>query len=130
MLRRHTLDRRLAMGADPLESAALARRARALRGWRPRHAFADGIERVVHEAEHPDDRFTAAIPVAREEVLSARGDLLRVAEALRAEPPCDVRGIAEVSLLLTDGSGPLFTRRPAGTLREAALRAAFHLEAG
>jgi hypothetical protein len=68
--------------------------------------------------------------LAREEVLTARHDLLRVAEALRAEPPGAVRGIAEVSLLLTDGSGPLFNEHPAGTLREAAFRAAFHLEAG
>ena len=70
------------------------------------------------------------MPVANEEVLAARHDLLRVADALRAEPPAEARGIAEVSLLLTDGAGPLFTEHPAGTLREAAFRAAFHLEAG
>ena len=35
-----------------------------------------------------------------------------------------------VSLLLTEGAGPLFRKHPAGTLREAAFRAAFQLEAG
>jgi hypothetical protein len=105
-------------------------RAHVLRGWRLRHAFDDGIGRIAREAEHPDLRYSARVPVAREEVLAARGDLLRIAEALRAEPPGDARGIAEVAMLLTDGSGPLFTRQPAGTLREAAFRAAFHLEAG
>jgi hypothetical protein len=45
-------------------------------------------------------------------------------------PPAEARGIAEVSLLLTDGAGPLFTEHPAGTLRESSFRAAFHLEAG
>jgi hypothetical protein len=129
MAGRHTLDRRLARGVDPETSRELACRAHVLRGWRVRHAFADGVERTVHEAEHPDLRYSARIPVAREEVLAARGDLLRIAEALRAEPAGDARGIAEVALLLTDGSGPLFTRHPAGTLREAAFRAAFHLEA-
>ena len=127
---RTELDRRLARGADPESSRELACRAHVLRGWRVRHAFADGLERVVREAETPSHRYTAAVPVARDEVLAARNDLLRVAEALRAEPAGDVRGIAEVSLLLTDGSGPLFTEHPAGTLREAAFRAAFHLEAG
>jgi hypothetical protein len=53
--------------------------------------------------------------LARAEVLAARRDLLR---------------IAEVSLLLTDGAGPMFTQHPPGTLREAVFRAAFHVEAG
>jgi hypothetical protein len=67
--------------------------------------------------------------VVRGEVRRARQELLRLVEALRAEPPGHVRGIAAVSLLLTDGAGPLFAEHPTGTLREAALRAAFHLEA-
>jgi hypothetical protein len=127
---RHKLDRRLARGADPDASPELACRTRVLRGWRVRHSFADALERVVREAEHPDDRYTAAIPVAHDEVLAARDDLLRAARGLRAEPPADVRGIAEVSLLLTDGAGPLFAEHPPGALREAAFQAAFHLEAG
>jgi hypothetical protein len=127
---RHALDRRLARGAEPEASPELACRARVLGGWRVRHSFADALERVVREAEHPDDRFTAAIPVARDEVLAARDDLLRAARALRAEPRSNARGIAEVSLLLTDGAGPLFAAHPPGTLREVAFRAAFHLEAG
>ena len=98
------LDRRLARGADPEASRELACRAHVLRGWRVRHAFADGIERIVTEAEHPDHRYSARVPVAREEVLAARPDLMRVAEALRAEPPV--------------------------TVREAVFRAPIHLEAG
>ena len=127
---RMALDRRLARGDDPDSTPELACRARVLRGWRLRHALANGIQHVVKEAENPPFSYTAAIPVARVEVLAARRDLLRAAEALRAEPPAPVRGIAEVSLLLTDGAGPMFTEHPAGTLREAAFRAAFHLEAG
>jgi hypothetical protein len=126
---RTSLDRSLARGADPDTCRELACRAHVLRGWRVRHAFADGIERIVHDAEYPDPRYSARAPVAREEVLAARSDLLRAAQALRAEPPAGARGIAEVALLLTDGAGPLFTEHPAGTLREAASRAAFHLEA-
>jgi hypothetical protein len=128
---RTALDRRLARGADPGSDRELACRAQVLRGWRVRRAFADGLERVVHDAERAGYLYyTAAIPVARDEVLAARRDLLRVAESLRAEPAANARGIAEVSLLLTDASGPLFTRHPAGTLCEAAFRAAFHLRAG
>ena len=43
-------------------------------------------------------------------------------------PP--VRSIAEASLLLIDGTGPVFNPHPPGTLSEAAFRAAFHAEAG
>jgi hypothetical protein len=127
---RTALDRRLARGADPDSSPELACRAHVLRGWRVRHAFADGLERVVREAEGPPHRYTAAAPVAREKVLAARRDLLRIAEALGAETTAPVRSIAEVSLLLTDGAGPMFTQHPPGTLREAVFRAAFHVEAG
>ena len=126
---RATLDRRLAHGTDPSATQEMACRAGVLHRGRVRHALADGLEHVVLEAEHPDHRFSAAVPVARDEVLAARDELLRVAGLLRAEPPGGVRGIAEVSLLLTDGSGPLFAEHPPGTLREAAFRAAFHLEA-
>ena len=48
-------------------------------------------------------------------MLAARSDLLRLAAALRAEPGPPVRGIAAVSLLLTDGTGPLFAPHPAGS---------------
>jgi hypothetical protein len=40
-----------------------------------------------------------------------------------------VRGTAIVSVLLTDGSGPVFAPHPEGSLRELAFQAAFHAEA-
>ena len=63
-------------------------------------------------------------------MLDAQDELLRLAIALRSEPAPPVRGVAEASLLLTDGTGPVFNPRSSETLREAAFRAAFHLEAG
>jgi hypothetical protein len=124
------LDRRLAAGAAPNGSRELAYRAQTLAGWRTRNAYADGIERVVNEADSPPHPHGAAVPVRREEVQAARADLLRLAAALRAEPGPPVRAIAAASLLLTDGAGPLFSEHPPGTLREAAFQAAFHAEAG
>jgi hypothetical protein len=49
--------------------------------------------------------------------------------ALRSEPAPPVRVIAAVSLLLTDGAGPMFAPHPHGTLTEAAFQAAFLAEA-
>jgi hypothetical protein len=127
---RLALDRRLADGAAPASSPELARRAQVLSGWRTRHALADGLERVVTEAVAPPRHHGADVPVQRDEVLAAQAELLRLATALRAEPAPAARGVAEASLLLIDGSGPVFSPHPPGTLREAAFRAAFHAEAG
>jgi hypothetical protein len=124
------LDRKLAAGALPSDSRELACRAHTLAGWHARNAYADGIERVVDEAEAPPHPLGAAVPVRRDEVQAARADLLRLAAALRAEPSPPVRAVAVASLLLTDGAGPLFAEHPPGALREAAFQAAFHAEAG
>jgi hypothetical protein len=124
------LDRRLAAGAWPDGSRELACRARTLTGWRARHAYADGLERIVAEAEAPPHRLGSAVPVDREEVLAARTELLRLAAALRAEPSPPVRAVAAASLLLTDGAGPVFNPYPPGTLREATFQAAYYAEAG
>ena len=127
---RQELDRRLAAGEAPSASPELARRATVLSRWRVRHALAASIERVVVEAVATPQAHGAEVPVEREQVLAAQRDLLRLAAALRAEPGPPVRAIATVSVLLTDGSGPVFRPHPAGTLAEIAFQAAFQAEAG
>jgi hypothetical protein len=123
------LDRRLAAGTDPAASPELARRAQVLSRWRVQHALADALEHVVVEAVAPPRRHGADIPVQRTEVLAAQRDLLRLVAALRAVPGPSVRATAAASLLVTDGTGPVFSPHPAGTLRTAAFQAAFHAEA-
>jgi hypothetical protein len=133
-LRAHTarleLDHALATGADPRTTAPLARRAEVLRRRRVRERLARGLERIVAEAAAPPHEHGADVPVQREEVLAARRDLLRLVAALRSAPGPGVRCIATVSLLLTDGTGPVFAPYPHGTLRQAAFQAAFQAEAG
>jgi hypothetical protein len=124
------LDRRLAAGTDPAASPELARRAQVLSRWRVQHALADALERVVVDAIAPPRPHGAAIPVQREEVLAAQRDLLRLAAALRAVPGPPVRATAAASLLVEDGSSPIFTPHPPGTLGAVAFQAAFHAEAG
>jgi hypothetical protein len=127
--RRLELDRRLAAGASADESPELARRTRVLSHWRARHRLADGLERVVVEAVTAPHEHGAAVPVQRDEVLTAQADLLRLARALRSEPAPPLRCIAVVSLILTDGAGPVFAPHPRGTLAEIAFHAAFLAEA-
>ncbi len=127
---RMELDRRLAAGETPSRCPELARRAYVLQHWRVRHRLADGLERLVIDAVAPPQEAGTAVPVEREAVLAAQHDLLRLVRVLRSEPAPPVRGIAMVSILLTDGSGPVFAPHPVGTLAELAFQAAFHAEAG
>jgi hypothetical protein len=124
------LDSRLAAGENPDASPELERRAQVLSGRRVRQRLADGLERVVVDAVAPAHDPGAAVPVQRDEVLAAQHDLMRLVRALRSDLAPSVRSIAAVSLLLTDGAGPVFAPQPPGTLSEAAFQAAFHAEAG
>jgi hypothetical protein len=125
------LDRRLADGADPLASPSLARRAAILLKQRTRRRLAGGVEKAVLEAEdpRPHSPVSAAIPVQRRAVLNARSELLLLAAALRTAPDPQPRGIAAVSVLLSDGAGPLFTEHPAHALGSAVRRATTWVEA-
>jgi hypothetical protein len=129
MTGRMRLDRKLAGGADPLASPALARRASVLVSPRTRRRLACGLERVVHEMERPARSVTAAVPVQRREVLVARDDLLLLAAALRGAAHPDPAGVAGASLLLTDGAGPVYAPCPPGALRRTVRRIATALEA-
>jgi hypothetical protein len=53
-------------------------------------------------------------------VARAAGELLALADRLERPDPVDVRGVAQVSVLLTDGAGPLHCNRGAGRLIAAA----------
>jgi hypothetical protein len=127
MLLSLNLDRRLADGEDPHATRALERRAHKLA--RSRQSLAAGIEGVVHEAEAPRSWTSAAVPVQRKQVRDARGELLRLAAALRNGHEPSVRAVAMASVLLTDGASPVFAPHPRGALRQLAFRAAYTAEA-
>jgi len=59
------------------------------------------------------------VPLSRRAVLSAREGLLGLAERLESPDPVNPCGVARVLVLLTDGTGPLYTQGTADRLREA-----------
>ena len=73
-------------------------------------------------AERPAGSLRKA-PVDRDAVRGARRELEAAAERLGATGPVDVRGVARISGLLTDGTGPLYQASRRGRLRDE-LRAA------
>jgi hypothetical protein len=128
-LRKSSLDRRIAQGADPHDSPELARRARQLSSRRWRTGLAAGLRRMVEAAEEPRPVLTSQVPLNRREILAERELFLELARDLSSSDDLRPRGIACVERLLTDSYSPCFaTSRPGElgrALRQA--RAALHL---
>ena len=80
-------------------SAGLAADARAVRR-RPR--------RPRQPRRAPTAAPSGAVPLPRRQILEARTRLLDLAACLRADRPVYARGMALLSWLLTDGSGPVY----------------------
>ena len=124
LLQRGALARRLAAGASPEDSPELARRAEQLTSERNRRVVASGLERVIEAAEEPPSRYSSAVPLRRAEILSERTGLLGLAAELRdTSQDVNVRGVALVERLLTDGGSPLYTSSANETL-DGAIRQA------
>jgi hypothetical protein len=128
-LRRGSLDRSLAAGADPAASPELARRARQLTSRRCRAGLAASIRNLLDAAEERPRGFSATVPIQRHEILRERRRLLELAADLESHDELKPGGIALVERLVTDGDSPVYVDSPEGTLREALgqARAALHL---
>jgi hypothetical protein len=111
-----SLDRELARGVAPESCGALTLRARRLIGPSARTALARQLRRVVNDARG-GHVWLSRVPVRRPEVLDAADALDVLADRLAAPGPVDVRGVAQVQLLLTDGTGPLYFRGATEELR-------------
>jgi hypothetical protein len=108
-LRANRLDRALAEGVSPERSAALALRARRLVDPAFARLLARAIERVLRDAWYPDPT-PARMPTRSDAVRIAGAELDDLARRLLAPHPPAVRGLAQVNLLVTDGTGPLYAR--------------------
>ena len=119
-LHRGHLDRQLAegFGSDPVEDRAL--RGRQLSGRRTRRRLARSLRARVKDAERPiGPHLSAAVPVSRRVVLSWRESLLGLAERLESPDRVNPCGVARVLVLLTDGTGPLYSPAAADRMSEA-----------
>jgi len=126
-LRAGALDRELARGVAPESCGPLELRARTLIGPAMRRTLARQLRRVVSDARG-GHAWTVHVPVSRPEVLDAADELDVLAERLAAPGPVDVRGVAQVQLLLSDGCGPLYFRGATDELRASVARALRRLE--
>jgi hypothetical protein len=126
-VRAHQLDRALASGVPAESTPVLALRARRLTALSDRRAKAAMYRRLLREASEEVSRSYVRITPRRERVVAASPALSRLAEALAQPGPVAARGAAEASLLLTDGTGPLYNSANQASLERHALRALANL---
>jgi hypothetical protein len=103
------LDRTLAAGIAPETDVLLALRAQRLAGSASRLELARCLERILDAAaESPRGLGPHASLAVLGRVNEFRPDLEALVDHLMAPVPLSARGVALVSLLLRDGTGPLY----------------------
>ena len=114
-LRRRQLDDALARGADPWSTAELMVRASRLSSLTERRMLSAGLLELVSIAER-QRRSGPHMGVRHQVVLEQRDSLLALAERLGQPAPVDVAVVAQIALLLSDPSSPVFQggKRPQG----------------
>jgi len=115
------VDRELVSGLDPNSDPLRRERARELVGERCRRRLAATLEGLQLEADSSAHLFTSKVPLARAAVRDSRTELDTVVERLKTPAYISARGVAMISVLLSDGAGPLYGRDPANSrvLRKA-----------
>ena len=122
------LDRQIAAGARSSDGTLLAIRGERITSRRQRERVADGLARVVRDAQAVTHGFSAAVHPDRREVLAARTVIAALHRRLRAPEPVTPRGVILLRGLLTDGNGPLYRPREPGALGSRLRAAAAALE--
>jgi hypothetical protein len=122
------LDRQLAAGARPSPGTLLAVRGERITSRRHRERVADGLARVLRDAQAATHGFSAAAQPDRGEVLAARTVIAALRRRLCAPEPVTPRGVILLRGLLTDGNGPLYRPSEPGALGSRLRAAAAALE--
>jgi hypothetical protein len=115
------LDRELAAGASPESSPGLAARAVQLTSMKGRRNLAVSVQRILAAAGDPAavtviTARPSRLPLARARIRQSAGPLAVLAGCLAAPGPVPAQGVAMVSQLLADGTGPLYREASADDL--------------
>lgn len=112
------LDNELACGASPADTTELALRARQLVEPKRREELASALESLYLHAQRPPS-IANTVPVPRRDIIEASADLWAVVERLRDPRPVYAAGVAMISVLLRDGTGPAYAPGRGCALRRA-----------
>lgn len=106
-----SLDRELAAGRPPESGRLLAARAEDLVSLRKRQALARDWRRLLDMARRPSAPGPARMLLRRDQIAVAEPEVREMMSRLLAPLPVAAQGVATVSVLLTDATGPLYNRR-------------------
>lgn len=102
-----SLDNKLAAGHGPETSHLLAARAQLIVSKARRRKLAENWLALLVESHESSGRRDGGVPLLRDGIVSARNQILALADALLAPLPTS-RGVAMANSLLSDGAGPIF----------------------
>ncbi len=105
-----SMDRQLAAGVPPESRRLLAARAEKLVAPVFRASLARNWHDLLERAHTPQVGRIPRIAPCRDRILAAEADIRSMLDVLAAPRPSSARGVAMVSLLLSDGAGPLYNR--------------------
>jgi hypothetical protein len=130
-----SLDTLLAVGCPPESSRLLTARARQLVSLRERRSVARSWENLLRVAYRaPERRNTgslaaaAAVPVRARRIIAAEPAIVDLVGRLAAPLPVPARGVAMARLLLSDATGPVYSRRSRADLTAEVTAAAAQLD--
>lgn len=102
------LDLELANGADPSGSPELADYAERLASESQRRKLAETFSGLVETARTQGTVFSARVPLRSQLVLEHQDELRLLAAGLQRTEPIDSATLARLTLLVSDGRGPLY----------------------
>jgi hypothetical protein len=105
-----SLDQQIATGCLPGSSRALAIRARQIVSPAARRELARGWQHALDQVRQPPVPRTPRGLLRRDRIAAAEHDVREMLAVLTSEQPIAARGAAMASGLLTDGTGPLYSR--------------------
>ncbi len=114
-----SLDRKLAEGSPPESHLLLAARAQVLVSPDERLALAHRWSDLLTYARRSPNPRNPKAPINRETLLANEPAIRALLELLVAPTPGQISGIAKLSWLLSDGTGPVYNRRTATDLAGA-----------
>jgi hypothetical protein len=120
------IDRELASGVPPETSVAHELRASLLISPSVRDGLAESLFRIANRRSRRPSVVRG--PIAYDEARRAEPLLNRLTLRLRAPEPVAARGVAQLRVLLSDSTGPLFARHRGSELRASIERAMRDLE--
>jgi hypothetical protein len=120
-----SLDAKLADGIDPASDSALTVRAAQLIGPRNRERLARVLRSRANECSRTQG-FSAAVPVAYDQVAQARESLVFLADVLSFADSVQPRGMAMLTRLLFDGGSVLYAAILNGARAHGVLQLQLH----